>query len=317
MNISCYFRILLVPLSCFLLCCKKSNFPTPLPTDAYTVYGIADKIVYKKKSTDNSWTAYQFDRYTDINDIFFVNQNVGYLACAIGRIYKTIDGGNTWQLSNTNVSVNDVLSSVYLIGDTGFIGGVDGTGAIPALYSTIDGGQSWISIKDQLPIIMNFYNIASIFMVNDTVAYFAGNNGAYRTIDGTTSINYLGSTNGYNIKRIYFYNQDQGYMLDNLQGIYKTLDGGGSILPETMHIPRRQTIYDFFLPTIDSGYCLSFADDTTFLYKGLATSVGTDIAWKAIYKLPNLAMLSIYFTDKGVGYMSGESIYKTTDGGLT
>lgn len=85
-----------------------------------------------------SWKRVIFDAgaFTSINDIQFYDKNVGYMAVEIGgagRVYRTLDGGNTWQYSGsaisglpTNQRMNVVAPCQYntvLVGGRKTIGG--------------------------------------------------------------------------------------------------------------------------------------------------------------------------------------------------
>lgn len=64
--------------------------------------------LYVTVNGGTTWTQVVFDAgtFTTIDDIQFYNSNVGYLACEIGgagRVYRTCDGGNTWQYSGSNI----------------------------------------------------------------------------------------------------------------------------------------------------------------------------------------------------------------------
>jgi photosystem II stability/assembly factor-like uncharacterized protein len=89
----------------------------------------------------NKWDTLNYnDNLSSFESFQFVNNNVGFLVGTNSKLYKTVDGGNSWvNLNNSPItSINDV----YFIDElTGFIIGYSGEGKI---YKTVDGGLNWI-----------------------------------------------------------------------------------------------------------------------------------------------------------------------------
>ncbi len=81
---------------------------------------------------------------TRFEDMFFLSPTEGYIVNGEGFIYRTEDGGDTWQgLFHTL----DYLRSVeFLTSEVGFVGSLDGT-----LFRTTDGGEEWLGITDHIP----------------------------------------------------------------------------------------------------------------------------------------------------------------------
>jgi len=81
------------------------------------------------------------------DDIFFVNENIGWYINGFGKIYHTTDGGQIWKLQlekkGTFFRCVAFIDSLH-----GFVGTV-GTDYFPnvtdtiPLYKTIDGGENW------------------------------------------------------------------------------------------------------------------------------------------------------------------------------
>lgn len=86
------------------------------------------------------------------NQLFFINQSVGFYACPSG-VVKTIDGGQSWQ-NVLSYKINDtIVSTVNVVrfadANTGYYKG------LYAIYKTSDGGQTWsLSCKLALDQLM-------------------------------------------------------------------------------------------------------------------------------------------------------------------
>jgi photosystem II stability/assembly factor-like uncharacterized protein len=157
--------ILMISVSFFLLIsCRKSEDFKPSPSvqkidlpEQFTIKSITfidDQTgflcggeknsfgrIYRTDNGGSSWQKIYSSDSLCINDVTFLNNNIGY-ACGDSLLLKrSLDGGNTWELYNTNnrpdyfdiVSYNEVYAS-----DTNYLilaGGDSGKGLV-SFYST-------------------------------------------------------------------------------------------------------------------------------------------------------------------------------------
>ncbi len=90
---------------------------------------------------------------TGISDVAVVSEKVLYIVTLKGNCYKSIDGGNTWDLRYKNIQAP--LNTIQFINENeGFIAGMNTT-----LLYTNDGGKKWISIPLKLDKYLNLTNI--------------------------------------------------------------------------------------------------------------------------------------------------------------
>ncbi|MEY4110639.1 MAG: hypothetical protein RLZZ46_994, partial [Bacteroidota bacterium] len=116
--------------------------------------------VYYSDDGANSFSQRYFDPNISMRDIFFVNDSLGFMCGAVGRVAKTTDGGFSWNTQLTGVA--QVYTSIsFLNADTGFVGS-SGTG----LRKTYDGGQSWTAVTGYF--LTDSYRVG---FVNDTLGY--------------------------------------------------------------------------------------------------------------------------------------------------
>jgi photosystem II stability/assembly factor-like uncharacterized protein len=99
--------------------------------------GTAGGVLYYTANAGSTWTALGFSGSGagTVTDIYFVNQAVGYMAhttaAPVGRLFRTIDGGNSWYLLPENGSMpdNDGINSIKACSvNTVFAGGLGGGG---------------------------------------------------------------------------------------------------------------------------------------------------------------------------------------------
>lgn len=227
------------------------------------------------------------------DDIFFVNQDTGWVCNVDGNIYKTSDGGNTWttQLSQPNTSFRCIGFASPTKGWAGNLGTGRWSPTVDTLplYSTNDGGATWqavLNIAGTLP-----KGICGINVVNDTVVYAVGRVGGpaflMKTINGGISWQSIDMNSlAFQLVDCKFFSADTGIVVGGFPG-----------------------------PTYnDSKYRILYTTDGGINWQTVAS--GSDLyqlCWKS------------YFVNRMVGYVSVESdlsndslpVLKTTDGGLT
>ena len=231
--------------------------------DSGTGFARSGNRYYKTIDFGNNWAYLSTANHFEFcNGVYFVNENIGYSigsgsSSVSGDVFKTIDGGVTW--NHLNISVDEGISSVFFIdANIGFIsggynqrkvlktinGGVSWTqvsnlkfGQIQFLdnlvgygnrvgystgrmYKTIDGGDTWninIEVEEE---------IKAFHFVDENVGYFVGGQGlAYKTINGGTNYEQLQMPYGW-YTNVNFYSKNVGYISDEEGKLYKTENGG-------------------------------------------------------------------------------------------
>lgn len=122
--------------------------------------------------------------------LYFVDALTGFMAENSSKIYKTTDGGLTWNVSYTG---SGTISSVCFFGPMiGWACGVQGK-----VYKTIDGGSNWT-----IQPTPTTSNLNSIFFVSPMVGYVAGSDGVIlKTINGGNSTSFSQTIHRYNINK--------------------------------------------------------------------------------------------------------------------
>jgi photosystem II stability/assembly factor-like uncharacterized protein len=147
------FQQLLIARLCFAICQTLSSIS--LCQDV-AVLGSSEATADKEamtdvKSTFLAWRKLETEPYRGKqDDIYFVNENVGWYVNGAGKIFRTQDGGTTWQLQLDQPGT--FFRCVAFIDDQrGFAGNI-GPGYFPGvtddapLYETVDGGETWKAV---------------------------------------------------------------------------------------------------------------------------------------------------------------------------
>ncbi len=93
------------------------------------------------------------------SDIFFVDENTGWIVGTNGSIYKTTDAGLNWTKQVSNV-LSNLTEVVFADASTGWVGSTGGS-----VLKTIDGGENWteVSLNTVLPKVQFSYCDALYF----------------------------------------------------------------------------------------------------------------------------------------------------------
>lgn len=199
-----------------------------------------EKVTDIKKSSDSGATfsslTLPFANLETMRDLYFVNENTGWVVGDDGAIYNTVNGGVNWIAQNSGTS-RDLLSVHFLDQNTGYITGEKVTfGTNTLLLKTVDGGSNWTDISTTDFV----YKGNEIYFVNVDTGFIgtqifsgSGDSPVYKTTDG--GMNWTATTTAvddqtFGINSIEFVNDNLGYAVGTslyTNGEFlKTTDGG-------------------------------------------------------------------------------------------
>ncbi|HJY63264.1 MAG TPA: YCF48-related protein [Ignavibacteria bacterium] len=248
-----------------------------------------------------SWQLVQNIDY-EVKSITFINLSTGYAGCVDGRMYKSVNGGNTWSSCWSNASI-DVKSVSFIDANTGF-----GFGTGSVFVKTTNGGTNWYELPISVGSIRQYYDAE--ITPNGTI-HAAGTYGAMirSTNSGSTFQSAPIVTEGY-LADIEFINNTTGYAVTGFSygDILKTTNSGSTWVSQ---LPSSTTpIYGISFTNAETGYLAG----SIKLYK--TTNGGTN--WTAVYtSTTNEIFADIFFTDINTGYAVGSygRLLKTTNAG--
>ncbi len=260
------------------------------------------------------WQQIEFGSTVELNSIFFIDENVGWIANSEGIVFKTTDSGANWESYYLGNNYN--LRSVYFISDNlGFATDKNN------IFKSEDGGQSWDAIKTD-----SNKNFSKIYFVNQNLGFVLGKKSIQKTTNsGESWVQKNIDTSIYEIKDVSFSDNNKGWLACNdysgyLGKIYKTTDEG-----ETWKIITSNFPYDGGLTHLAgfknsdilyAGTSILSAGVLYFLYK----SIDGGISWNGIGA--QVAYL-VFFASPDTGWIYGSVgihtkhhlLQKTVDGG--
>lgn len=192
----------------------------------------------------------------EIKNVFFISDQVGFVAISNDTLMKTTDGCKTFTIALSDSSAGfEVIQ--FVNGNTGFV--IDRNNYV---FKTIDGGESWEKIKIDIPggflqdikcvnqdtlfvvagggsQVMDGYiiksvnggktwdttrtiNLSNICFVNESTGFACGSGGIIKTADAGKTWDTI---SGLSSQDILFIDEDNGYF-SYQRSLYKTIDGG-------------------------------------------------------------------------------------------
>ncbi len=270
-------------------------------SDANTGFAVgSDGLMVKTTNSGISWQKISIGTNDTLLSIYFFNSVTGYISGVSGIIFKTADGGNNWseQTSGTTIKLNCVY---FIDSDKGFIG------ADSKLLRTTNGGNSW-NVSD-FPGIIN-----SISFINDNTGFSVG------SISNTTR-DLRKTTNGGGtwlpvslpltpaLNEIQFINSSTGFICGNGNTFFKTTNSGTNWILDNTISNDGFAFNSVYFDNIGNGYLVG-------TYGTVFKSKDTGNNWTPNAPSGTFESLSIVnFTGLSTGYISGYSLYKTSNGG--
>ncbi len=165
----------------------------------------------------------------------FPTTSVGYAVGYAGKVYKTINGGNTWSaiVIPGNAGARNFNGVYFINSTTGIIvGGNQSNDSIQTILRTVDGGQSWSVVTDALGSWL-----LDVEFVDSNNGYAVGERGKILyTSDGGQSWANITVPVGLADRKftaVHFFDSQIGIVVggkdsinDSIQTIIKTIDGG-------------------------------------------------------------------------------------------
>lgn len=254
-----------------------------------------------------------FPAGTYLNDVYFVDDNVGWVVGYNGSIFKTSDSGLTWvdqSVSKANLTFFDVF---FVDKDNGWIAGhyyVHLGGYWGVIYHTNDGGENW---SEQL--YQGGYDAIIGIFFNDTLNGFAvdsGWPGILNTNDGGEEWNVYPS-NWFALNCVFFVNDSLGWV-GGWESINHTNDGGANWNIQSP-LPNID-IKDVYFTDENIGWAVGevLNNETGIIYKTL--NGGNTWNESEVFDNP---LNGVFFVNSNHGWVAGDFgiIKYTTDGGET
>lgn len=230
--------------------------------------------------------------------VCFPTSYTGYAVGCWGKMYKTIDGGMSWQYLYSGTSF--YLTTVSFV-DPNF--GI-ASGPTNRIIKTNNGGGTWSVVYTDSNPSQDF---VSVQMTDANTAYAGGANGRLvKTTNGGSTWTILNTANMLYIKSMSFPSLTTGYVA-GWGGVFKTTDAGATWSGQLLSGNWRS---------------IKFIDENNGFVVGSGSGFKTTnggATWTSMG--PDASGIRIWFTDLLTGYIIQEGspykILKTIDGGAS
>jgi len=271
----------------------------------------AEKTIFIPPVTEPvGWTRLFVDISENLNDIYFVNDNSGWIVGENQTLISTASADKGWSKAPVLLPLEN-LRSVYFVNDqVGWIVGDLSGSTISGQIAYTNNGGGYPSQQETVENPLN-----ALFFVDNQLGWAAGENGlVVKTQNGGS--NWIRATpfTTNNITDLYFLNENQGWAVTTQGGIFYTQDGSTWLQEDSGIDSDIHAIH--FIDT--QGWACG--DKNTILRmesgpNGSKTWNRYTISTESV----NIKWNDIFFVDVATGWVAGESgiLYKSTDGGIT
>jgi ELWxxDGT repeat protein len=295
-----------------------SNLDNLQFTSNTTGYAIGDKIL-KTEDAGESWFPLELTKITNTynspRNLYFINDNVGYVFGDDGKILKTTNGGKYWK--SYNYGNNKLYSGYFFDEAKGFI-----CGASKTLIRTNNGGISWERIDLSIAQLRFNTVFTNIYFVNEQLGFITSDYGhIIKTIDGGITWNLVSKLEyDISIDDIIFLDENNGYVLTSIY-LYETIDGGAN-WTRSQKDDAYESLKGFDV-TSDGGEkwmvghgasCCIGNNTGSVIYKQASNSPWETISYLGV---DSQGFSEVYFNESKGLVFSQFSSGKTLDGGIT
>ncbi|MBI5403051.1 MAG: T9SS type A sorting domain-containing protein [Ignavibacteriae bacterium] len=248
-----------------------------------------------------NWNSVNSNTTKILRYICFINSTTGFATGDSSIIIKTTNAGNDWFISYASNSKASVHSIYFINQNTGFAY----RDTCNFLLKTTNAGENWFSVSTDL---MRGSYLQSLYFFNENTGFYFGGN-IFKTTNG--GINwFLKDVSPYEVRCLYFFDQNTGIASGYLGNILKTTDSGESWIFQSQILCTVNGIN--FLDSLN-GYLLGAGG--CYIYK--TTDKGNN--WTVLQNSAGYGNYTSFdFPDINTGYIldAQTKIIKTTNAGL-
>ncbi len=244
-------------------------------------------------------------------DIFFLDENHGWILGTNGNLWKTTNTGITWEHIYNN-DLNGGTGIQFTSPTTGWLT------KYSELFTTSDGGYTWRVVFTN-PYTVNRSNS---YFINDNIGFISSDTALFRTTDAGENWSVLTDTL-VGIITPYFYNENLGFILcsdGNQASVFKTTDLGNNwILSNECGSLDGCGYGPIRMLNENEGY-LAYHWVSAFRVTSILKTTNGGNTWEgSLIPYFNFGVTDLYFLSFQNGWVTtnNKNIFRTTNAGAT
>lgn len=190
-------------------------------------------------TSDDEGRSWRYNKISEnsLYSISMINENTGWIAGSEGYLYRTTDGGTTWDKTVSRKAINLAFKDFHEVNfvdvKVGWAFGDNG-----AVIKTTDGGETW---KRQNSNLRKDFTILNAHMLDRNTGYFVGERGLIqKTTDGGSNwVKLHNSNQASSLRDVFMIDAETGWICGDNGVLLKTTTGGK--LWDSVSIPYPQT----------------------------------------------------------------------------
>lgn len=252
------------------------------------------------------WEVKTVEPINTLNWVHFLDTSRGFIVGNQGSIYKTTDGGISWQFSLIDpLHVVDLFCIQFVNDSLAWISGRYGS-----LFRSTDGGQTW-KYEDAFASTFGGYYLTQIQFFNLTKGFVMGSSKfIYKTNSAGEGWCFTPSGFTSKFQKIQMLDESVGYVNGDSGKACKTTDGGDTWVPMQTGVNNTLNSLEFLNNSI--GFMIGF--EGTILK---TTNGGAN--WNKYLEGPNEYLSTVRFPTDSIGWITGANglILKSSNTGTT
>ena len=269
-------------------------------------------LLYQNQFAEQGWSVQSIRSFSDI---YFINNNIGYAAGEGFTIFKTEDGGESWENLNSGIDYEQYAGGGALF----FTDSQNGwfVASKKTILRTTSSGNSWKTIDCGYPLSPSqFLHFTNAFFIDSNIGWVIGylgniNGSPYvgvllKTTDGGDT--WISKEFSEVIYAAYFTSVTNGYIVGAAGKIYNTINGGTTWTQQSTG--TNEGIFDIKFRNELDGIAIGVAGSIL-----VTTNSGT--TW-IIKHNTGTGLRSLTYSGSSIWYAIGNGkLYKSNDNGDT
>lgn len=237
---------------------------------------------------------------SEVRGCSFLDEQRGIaVILATNKVFRTMDGGETWENMWTPVVSGNPNDVEWVTENLLFIAAGNGN-----LYRSLDGGNTWANMNP--PTNEWLYNV---HFISETTGFVTGQNGAIlKTTDAGTTWTIIPAVTTNRLYGVHFTNENNGVIVGWNGTILRTTDGGDSWSVISTSITA--SLQDVHFVDANTGFACGGV---------IAKTTDGGLTWSTVYTSANQYFYVINVSANGQGYAAGNmgAFVKTANNGQT